>query len=114
MNEEQFQQLLGSARFGEAPAVLAAVDQDPGLVTRVSENHRYGEEETLLHMACQGGHLDLSRDLLDRRADLHYRNAAGRDALMVISHQCEDQGPGSNSPHRVSSFSRCGYDCSRQ
>ena len=81
MNEQQFEQLLGQARRGEAPVVLAAVDNDPGLVTR-------GDEElgtTLLHWACLGGQADLSRSLLDRKANVNQRDNRGGDALMAAS-----------------------------
>lgn len=81
MNEEQFQQLLEQARRGEAPAVREAVDLEPGLVTRAGEVSGH----TILHNACQGGHVDLARDFLDRKADLHQRDGGGRDALMFAT-----------------------------
>ena len=82
MNKEQFEQLLDRAERNEAPAeIIAAVELEPGLVTRASE--RYGQ--TILHLACCGGHVDLARDLVDRQADVHQRSTAGWDALMYAS-----------------------------
>ena len=81
MDEQQFEELLEQAKRGEAPAVLAAVDdheqRGPGLVIRASEVDGW----TLLHRACQGGHIDLARDLLGRRADLYQLDNFGRTAL---------------------------------
>ena len=83
MNEEQFNQLLDRAYHNEAPAeIIAAVELEPGLVTRACE----GVGETILHLACQGGHVELARDLVDRQADVHQRNTIGWDALMYASH----------------------------
>jgi hypothetical protein len=82
MNEEQFRQLLGRARRNEAPAeILAAVELEPGLVTRASE----GDGMTILHYACRGGHVDLVRDLVDRHSNVHQRSKYGTDALMYAS-----------------------------
>jgi BTB/POZ domain/Ankyrin repeats (3 copies) len=83
MNEQQFKQLLVRAFRNEAPAeILAAVELEPGLVTRASEE----DGETILHNACFGGHIDLARDLVDRQADRHQRCTKwGQDALMYAS-----------------------------
>ena len=82
MNEQQFTQLLVRVFRNEAPAeILAAVELEPGLVTRASE----GNGQTILYCACAGGHLDLARDFLDRRAELHQRDTIGVDALMYAS-----------------------------
>ena len=82
MNEQQFKQLLGRARRNEAPAeIIAAVELEPGLVTRGSE----GNGQTILHNACHGGHVDLARDLVDRKADVHQRSTFRHDALMWAS-----------------------------
>jgi ankyrin repeat protein len=78
MNAEQFRQLQERAFRNEAPAeILAVVELEPGIVIRGGE---YGK--TILHSACQGGHIDLARDLVDRQADVHQRCAAGQDALI--------------------------------
>ena len=74
-------QLRIRANLNEAPAVLAAVELEPGLVTRASER----DGRTILHGACGGGHVDLARDLVDRQADIHQRCTAGQDALMCAS-----------------------------
>ena len=82
MNEEQFTQLRLRAYRNEAPAeILAAVELEPGLVTRAGEWTR----QTILHGACAGGHVDLARDLEDRQADVHQRCTFGQDALMYAS-----------------------------
>ena len=81
MNEQQFKQLQLQAYRGEAPAVLAAVDNEPGLDTRGCEE--YGG--TLLHRTCLGGRVDLSRSLLDLKADVNQRDNDGVDALMNAS-----------------------------
>ena len=81
MDDENFQQLLELAQRGEAPAVLAALEQEPGLVNRVCEVG----ESTILHGACSGGHVDLARVLLERQADLNQRCTLGWDALMWAS-----------------------------
>ena len=81
MNEQQFKQLWSLAYRGEAPAVLAAVDNEPGLVTRGSEDNGF----TLLLLACGGGQADLARSLLDRKAEVNQRTNDGRDALMAAS-----------------------------
>ena len=82
MNEEQFNQLLGRAHHNEAPAeIIAAVELESGLVIRASE----GSGQTILHLACQGGHVELARDLVDRQADVHQRCTFEWDALTSLS-----------------------------
>ena len=82
MNEEQFDQLLERAYRNEAPAeILAAVELEPGLVTRAGGENGW----TILHGACGGGHVDLARDLVDRQADVNQRSTHGFDALMSAS-----------------------------
>ena len=82
MNEEQFGQLLDRALSNEAPAeIIAAVELEPGLVTRGSEE----DGETILHHSCAGGHVDLVRNLVDRHSDVHQRSTLGSDALMYAS-----------------------------
>ena len=81
MNEQQFHQLAHDAARGEAPVVLAAVDNEPGLVTRGCK--MFGM--TLLLGACIGGQAGLARSLLDRKADMNQRNKIGQDALMAAS-----------------------------
>ena len=84
MNAEQFGQLLKRAYLNEAPAeILAAVELEPGLVTRASEVGGY----TILHNVCMGGHVDLARDLVDRQADVHQPSIYGTDALMFASQE---------------------------
>jgi uncharacterized protein len=75
-------QLLGRACRNEAPAVIAAVELEPGLVTRGSEEKGH----TILHNACMGGHLDLVRDLVNRHSDVHQGSTTfGQDALIFAS-----------------------------
>jgi hypothetical protein len=82
MNEEQFWQLLRRAHRNEAPAeIIAAVELEPGLVTRASEEIG----RTILHNACYGGHIDLTSGLVDRQADVHQRCTGGQDALMYAA-----------------------------
>jgi len=81
MNEQQFKQLQVQARRGEAPVVLAAVDNQPGLITRATEENG----DTFLHGACLGGRVELARSLLDRKADVNQRDNQGVDALMWAS-----------------------------
>ena len=77
MNEEAFNELLERAHRGESEAVLAAVDQDPGLVTRTDPRRH-----TLLHSACIGNRLELARALLDRGSEVNAIDADGYDALI--------------------------------
>ena len=81
--EQQFEQFQRWAYRNEASAeIFAAVEQEPGLVTRGSER----KGMTIIHAACAGGHVDLARDLLDRQADVHQRDIrCGFDALMCAS-----------------------------
>ena len=81
MNEQQFAQLQTQAHDGEAAVVLAAVDNDPGLISRATEENG----DTLFHGACLGGHVGLARRLLDRKADVNQRDNLGVDALMWAS-----------------------------
>ena len=81
MDDDQFEQLQLQAYHGEAPVVLAAVDNEPGLVTRGNEEHGV----TLLLWACFGGQADLSRSLLDRKAQVNQRANDSADALMAAS-----------------------------
>jgi hypothetical protein len=88
MNDQEFKHLLGRASRGhETEAVLAAVDAEPGLATRgAAEENDLRRGLTLLHMASISGHVDLTRGLLDRGADLHAKDTAaghGWDALML-------------------------------
>ena len=93
MDEQQFKQLMVQAFRGEAPVVLAAVGNEPELVTRGSEEngmtllHFAGYENgmNLLHLAGYGGQADLSRSLLGRKADVNQRDNQGMDALMAAS-----------------------------
>ena len=80
MDDQQFNQLRRQAYRGQTDVVLAAVDAEPGLVTRGGV-HGF----TLLHRAYIGGHVDLARGLLDRKANIHQRTNIGRDALMIAS-----------------------------
>ena len=57
------------------------MELEPGLVTRGSEGHG----RTILHLACSGGHVDLARDIVDRKADVHQQSTGGQDALMFAS-----------------------------
>jgi len=81
MDNQQFDQLRVQAEEGQTDVVLAAVDAEPGLVTRAGM-----EGWTLLHEACGGGHVDLARGLLDRKANIHQRDNGGCDALMWASY----------------------------
>ena len=81
MDNQQFKLLRGLAEDGETDVVLAAVDAEPGLVTRADVQYGW----TLLHNACNGGHVDLARGLLDRKANIHQRCNRGWDALMIAS-----------------------------
>ena len=82
MNEDQFEQLLERAYVNDAPTeIIAAVELEPGLVTKACEGHR----QTILHNACLGGRVDLARNLVDRQADVHQRDTDGWDALMCAS-----------------------------
>ena len=76
MGEGAFQALLQQAHRGETAAVLAAVDQDNRLLTRLNE--AYGM--TVLHYSCSGGYLELAGALLERGADVHAKTPEGRDA----------------------------------
>jgi hypothetical protein len=81
LTEDEFEELLGQAYRGMIAPVLTAVNLDPGLITRAS-----GEKgQTILQNACAGGHVDLTRDLVDRQADLDQRDTLGNDALMCAS-----------------------------
>ena len=80
MDDQQFDQLQQQAGRGETDVVLAAVDAEPGLATRAG---MFGL--TLLHRACSGGHVDLTRGLLDRKANIHQRSNYGWDALLWAS-----------------------------
>ena len=80
MDNQQFRQLRQQPGRNETDVVLAAVDAEPGLVTRAGE-----DGWTLLHMACIGGHVDRARGLLDRKANIHQRANGGWDALMFAS-----------------------------
>ena len=81
MDEERFSQLLDQALDGLTDVVLAAVDAEPGLATRATVDTGY----TLLHNACSGGHDDLARGLLDRKANVHQRDNDGWDPLIWSS-----------------------------
>jgi uncharacterized protein len=83
MENWQFFNLCDSVMDLETDIVLAALDQEPGLITRVDTD----EGRTLLHYACEGGNVDLIRDLLDRGANLHQKQIRyGCDALTIASH----------------------------
>ena len=76
LDEGEFEALLMQAARGETAEVLAAVDQDKRLATRAGD---YGN--TLLHMASQGGHVELAGGLLDRGASHSAKDEDGWDAL---------------------------------
>ena len=78
--DAQFEHLLHRAWVGHTEEVLAVVDAEPGLATRARM-----DGWTLLLRACNGGHVDLARGLLDRHADMHARQAQGWNALMIAS-----------------------------
>jgi hypothetical protein len=82
LTEDEFEELLDQAYRGNIAPVLTAVNLEPGLITRAS-----GEKgQTILQNACAGGHVDLTRDLVDRQADLDQRDTLGNDALMCASY----------------------------
>ena len=83
MNDQDFNYLLRQAQFGRTVEVLAAVDLDVGLVNRVGQLGW-----TLLIEASFGGHVDLIQGLLERKADIHARDATGWDSVM----QAADRG----------------------
>jgi ankyrin repeat protein len=80
MNDEDFKRFLWRACDGHTVEVLTAVDLDVGLVNRVGQ---YGR--TLLLMASRGGHVDLIQGLLERKADIHARDAYGCDSVMMAA-----------------------------
>ena len=80
MNDEAFEGLLVRAHNGHTVDILAAVDLDVGLVNRVGQ-----EGWTLLIMASFGGHVDLIQGLLERKADIHARDADGWDSVMYAA-----------------------------
>ena len=80
MNDQAFNDLLWRARGGHTVEVLAAVDLDVGLVNRIGQ---FGY--TLLIKASIGGHVDLIQGLLERKADIHARNAGGWDSVMFAA-----------------------------
>ena len=85
MNDQEFNHLMDRAHEGETEAVLAAVDAEPGLVTRGAVGNSWIRGLTLLHVAGAFGHDDLARGLLDRGADVNAKDTAagvGRDALI--------------------------------
>ena len=77
MNDEDFERLLWRARRGDTVDVLAAVDLDVGLVNRVSQGGF-----TLLLRASFSGQVDLIQGLLERKADIHARDANGWDSVI--------------------------------
>ena len=77
MEEQAFRELLGRAGRGEAKAVLAAVDAEPGLASRAATS----KGETLLIKAVIGKSASLVRGLLTRGARVDAK-AAGWNALM--------------------------------
>ena len=80
MSEEEFE-LCGKAREGETAEVLAAVDQDRRLATKVGV-----DGWTLLISACLGhDNPQLAQGLLERGANVHARGSYGYDALMYTS-----------------------------
>ena len=80
MNDQAFNDLLWRAHDGRTVDVLAAVDLDVGLVNRVGQRG-----DTLLIMASWGGHVDLIQGLLERKADIHVRNADGWDSVICAA-----------------------------
>ena len=80
MDNHHFNQLRRQALDGLTDVVLAAVDAEPGLVTRAG-----GFGYTLLHMVGEGGHIDLARSLLERKANIYQQSNGGWDALMLAS-----------------------------
>jgi len=80
MNDAAFDGLLGRAHNGHTVDVLTTVDLDVGLVNRVGQ---YGW--TLLIRASLGGHVDLIQGLLERKADIHARDAGGLDSAMMAA-----------------------------
>jgi hypothetical protein len=85
MDDDEFDQLLNQARDGETAAVLAAVDLDPALATRGNNGG-----SRLLHLACDGGHLELVMGLLNRGSDVYARDISGWDALFCASPRVKD------------------------
>ena len=77
MNDQAFEGLLDRAYYGRTVEVLAAVDLDVELVNRVGQ-----DGFTLLNRASIGGHVDLIQGLLERKADIHARNAIGWDSVI--------------------------------
>ena len=81
MDDAAFDQLLDRAKRGETEAVLEACRQHQGQVLRAGG--LYGER--LLDKACDVGHLELARGLLDLGADVDARDHYVWNALMCAS-----------------------------
>ena len=83
MSKEKFSELMTKAFHGYTREVLAAVDQDPRLVTRAGDYHR-----TLLIFFCLGRHDNpqLAQGLLERGANVYARDSNGWNALMWASY----------------------------
>ena len=82
MNMYKFNNLCYNTKLGKTAAVLAAVDQNPNLVTTADSC-----DNTLLHHASNDL-LDnpyLVKCLLERGANVHTRSILGYDALMYAS-----------------------------
>ena len=80
MDNAAFNRSLGRAKRGETEAVFEACRQHQGLMLRADV-----DGDRLLHRACDGGHLELARGLLDLGAVVDARNNYGWDALMYAS-----------------------------
>ena len=83
MSVVEFNRLCDKVQLGKTAEVLAAVDQDRRLATRVG-----GNGDTLLIWACDGRHDNphLAQGLLERGANVHARGSGGWDALMCASY----------------------------
>jgi len=84
MSKDDFEKLALKAYQGNTQEVLYAVDQDGRLATRGS----FFFNKTLLHEACQEGHVELARGLLARGASVGARNVYGHDAMYYASSGC--------------------------
>ena len=80
MDDEGWEKLLLQCSSGQLVDVLFCIDEQPEVIARITD-----DGTTVFHKSALGGHVELTRALADRGADVHAKNSAGEDALLQAS-----------------------------
>jgi ankyrin repeat protein len=86
-NAEEFNNLYELIKKNDIKDIINILDQNPEFINKTDS-----DGNTLLILACQYDNFELTKILIEKKADIHHRNNEGRDALLTTAstHGCVD------------------------